>query len=443
MHPFPDLQRELARKRIAKMAPAMLALGAPAHAALAAFAFAFGLQQSFLYNVTSALFFLGAAAIAHLGHIQLAGFLAFFEIMIFMTIHIYWFGWQDGYLLFFAVIIVPVYFFLYGWSLVARTSLSAAALAWLTAVSILAEPVVQVSPAVHTSLQVMNLVITGTTVMALQLLFVFMLGRAEREIARSTREREALMQLLSHDLKNLLGGTLVLTNLLQRTRDTNKLGQEHLDLIERNTVQANEMIDLTRSLFARDFESITLQDCDLNSLVAQSCSILAPALEQKTIALKVDIAEALRVRAEPTSLLNTVLNNLLSNAIKFSNAGGEITIQARQENGRIYLVFSDQGIGIPPSMLGQLFNPAVKTTRVGTAGERGTGFGLPLVKQFMLAYGGGIAVESRCGAASVTLAAKALDGRKALDDKASRALDHPAGTGTTFTLDFQVPEQPR
>lgn len=82
--------------------------------------------------------------------------------------------------------------------------------------------------------------------------------------------------------------------------------------------------------------------------------------------------------------LHQVLNNILTNAIKFSYPGGEIKIELHNgENpGRLKLLISDQGKGINQSDQEKLFSWRAATTTVGTAGEKGTGLGLPLVKTF-------------------------------------------------------------
>jgi signal transduction histidine kinase len=55
----------------------------------------------------------------------------------------------------------------------------------------------------------------------------------------------------------------------------------------------------------------------------------------------------------------------------------------------------DEGIGIPGELLENIFNPGASTSRPGTAGEEGSGFGMPLVKQYMGYYGGSIMISSK------------------------------------------------
>jgi signal transduction histidine kinase len=102
----------------------------------------------------------------------------------------------------------------------------------------------------------------------------------------------------------------------------------------------------------------------------------------------------------------------LSNAIKFSEPGTEIRVDIYAEAESIKLVITDRGMGIPAEIIPYLFDRGKATSRPGTQGERGTGFGLPIVKAYMNRYGGSIEVHSV--------------------PKAEGVNDH----GTTFTLVF-------
>jgi CheY-like chemotaxis protein len=91
-----------------------------------------------------------------------------------------------------------------------------------------------------------------------------------------------------------------------------------------------------------------------------------------------------------------VFNNLLSNAVKFSKRGDSITIAAQPSSTLRFMQFSvkDTGRGIKPDNLGKLFNVETKFTSEGTAGERGSGLGLSLVKEIIVKHGGTIDVKS-------------------------------------------------
>jgi signal transduction histidine kinase len=103
----------------------------------------------------------------------------------------------------------------------------------------------------------------------------------------------------------------------------------------------------------------------------------------------------LSVLAEPCALTNSVIGNLVSNAIKFSHSGGSIEIRAHQEGGMVCVQVCDHGLGMPAEVLNHLFDISKGHSRKGTAGEKGTGFGMPLMRKFVTLFGGRVEVESR------------------------------------------------
>ena len=89
------------------------------------------------------------------------------------------------------------------------------------------------------------------------------------------------------------------------------------------------------------------------------------------------------------------MNNILTNALKFSHPQSKILIRADRKEDGLRLSVRDFGIGIPPDLLQDLFDITKATSRAGTGGESGTGFGMPLMKRFINSYGGRIEIHSR------------------------------------------------
>jgi signal transduction histidine kinase len=96
-------------------------------------------------------------------------------------------------------------------------------------------------------------------------------------------------------------------------------------------------------------------------------------------------------------MVDTVVRNLLINAIKFTPADGEVTITAAQTAHDVCVTVADTGIGISPNKIAQLFRIDERIQRDGTNGEKGTGLGLILCKEFVEKPGGGIWAESEPG----------------------------------------------
>jgi signal transduction histidine kinase len=100
------------------------------------------------------------------------------------------------------------------------------------------------------------------------------------------------------------------------------------------------------------------------------------------------------VMADPKILANHVFNNLISNAIKFSYPDSSIVVTVSREADSTMIRVSDRGMGMPPELVANLFDLDAMTTRPGTDGEPGTGFGLRTVKNFIDLFGGQIEISS-------------------------------------------------
>ena len=142
-----------------------------------------------------------------------------------------------------------------------------------------------------------------------------------------------------------------------------------------------------------DFEPI---DFDIREIVQENARLFQENLGIKQIRLKNQLQGEVLVHADK-NMINTVVRNLISNAIKFTPAGGEITIRAIKENNNWVIGVSDTGIGMEEQDTQKLFRMDKSFSKEGTAGEKGTGLGLLLCKEFVEKNSGKIWVESTPG----------------------------------------------
>lgn len=97
----------------------------------------------------------------------------------------------------------------------------------------------------------------------------------------------------------------------------------------------------------------------------------------------------------PITFTMNILSNLIANAIKFSPCEATVFLEAEREGDAIKVTVRDEGIGIPARLRPHLFSMQLPTSQIGTAGEKGTGFGLPIVKSYIELLGGRIEIQSR------------------------------------------------
>lgn len=223
----------------------------------------------------------------------------------------------------------------------------------------------------------------------------------EKILHQQGQKIDDLFRVLFHDLANPLGRISIGLSIAQRNfpKDEPNRGLEIARLASDSMLEITQNI---RKMYAvsKGKANVDLVKLSLNSAVEYITRIYAAELEKKNISIQYNFKKyaGIAVMAEPVSFNNQVLGNVISNAIKFSPENGSITITAEYTPQKLVKVeISDKGIGIPPELIKQLFDLNKKTTRQGTHGETGTGFGMHILKSFIEMYGGQVEVESNEG----------------------------------------------
>ena len=211
--------------------------------------------------------------------------------------------------------------------------------------------------------------------------------------AQNIKYREVL-HILSHDLNNSVGAIQMAIDIKNMNHE--KTLDQFSSMIELATKNSINLIKMTCELCRIDEYSLEASEVNILQTFKEAELLLSKRLEDKHITLDMDIPDELTAYVEKRAFLNSVVLNLLTNAIKFSNENDSIRVHAESlsENNVMFSV-KDYGIGIPESIAKSLFNNDHKKVRKGTMGEKGTGFGLPLVKKFVDVFGGTIKVISK------------------------------------------------
>jgi signal transduction histidine kinase len=128
-------------------------------------------------------------------------------------------------------------------------------------------------------------------------------------------------------------------------------------------------------------------------VIDQSIQILQGRMKSKEITLESDIDKNLTVFFD-NNMIHAVVRNILTNAVKFTRRKGKIKILAEEAGPNTTIRFSDDGIGMSKEKLASLFLIDKTVSVVGTEGETGTGLGLILSNEFVLANNGTLKIES-------------------------------------------------
>jgi CheY-like chemotaxis protein len=133
---------------------------------------------------------------------------------------------------------------------------------------------------------------------------------------------------------------------------------------------------------------------DLAALVRAAIETSRPVLDNLRHELIEDLAdEPMCVAGDPVRLTQ-VFANLLNNAAKYTNHGGQITVSTRHEDGDAVVRVKDNGIGIAPALLSQVFDMFMQVDRSTRRSQGGLGIGLTLVRSLVGMHGGTVEARS-------------------------------------------------
>jgi PAS domain S-box-containing protein len=237
-----------------------------------------------------------------------------------------------------------------------------------------------------------------------------------QQACQATRDREDLLAVVSHDLKNPLSAILMGVNALVKISDldTDDSGMRpHLARIERSAVRMHHLIEDLLNSASIEAGRLSVVPAPLNLATVVSEAVEAQRLiaERKYIhVIHVESPAELPAVTGDAGRLQQVMANLLGNAIKFTPAGGALTVRTLLSGDWVTVSIADTGPGIAQEDLPHLFDRFWQARR-GTG--LGNGLGLFISKGIVEALGGRIWAESEPGSGSTFCFSLPVAGRVA------------------------------
>jgi signal transduction histidine kinase len=227
------------------------------------------------------------------------------------------------------------------------------------------------------------------------------------EMSRRMREAKELCDgfigTLAHDLRSPLGAIREMAAMIMENMAAVADGasMELLEVMRRSTEDMLAMTDdaldvaiIESGHLRLDLEKVPASE--LMDAVIRPREILAA---QKKVTLSVEKNEIGEIFVDPRRM-RQAWSNIVDNAIKYSPAGGEVKINAVDEEGYAVFEVGDQGPGIGRKELERLFDPYITAGSKATAGESSTGLGLAIARKIVEAHDGMISVDSEPGRGS-------------------------------------------
>jgi len=195
------------------------------------------------------------------------------------------------------------------------------------------------------------------------------------------------MAAIAHDLRTPM---CCVSGAAQMALQASRQGKD-VDEQLRQILQAVEVMDrMLGQMCGHDRESI----CTAAKLEQELCTVMLPRAAQKAQQLVVDFSE-LCAPCGFNEYLTRVLLNLISNAIKYTQAGGRIDVTAKEEDGQVVFVVSDNGMGMKREFMRRMYLPYERAQE--SAHLPGKGVGLSIVRRLVRRMGGTISVKSAWG----------------------------------------------
>lgn len=219
------------------------------------------------------------------------------------------------------------------------------------------------------------------------------------ELERLNAVKDKMFSVIAHDVRSPIASlrqtlTLIDKNLLDadKLRDVSTHINKQLLNVEN---LLNNLLHWSVSQIEGD-DSVKVERVDIFGKVNRSIELFKSQYAKKEIVIRNLVSENTFALGDPDQV-DLIIRNLLNNAVKFSNRGGIVTVKATEEEDYLHIAIEDEGVGMSQDKIKSILNGTETESDVGTMGEKGTGIGLVLVKEFIEKNKGTLMVASREG----------------------------------------------
>ena len=229
------------------------------------------------------------------------------------------------------------------------------------------------------------------------------LARKSDELKASNEVKDKLFSIIGHDLNGAMSNMPVLLELYSDKKTTPEEREFIINSLEETAMVSQEILENLLNWGKAQIKGITINQTvfDTTEIVNNKIRLARTAVNAKNITLASTVSPGTTAYADANHFA-FILRNLLTNAIKYTDINGNIEIGADRSKEPGYVVFyiKDNGIGMTEDQQKKIFN-AQNMSLPGTANEAGNSIGLILCKEFVIANGGRIWVDSERGKGSV------------------------------------------
>jgi signal transduction histidine kinase/CheY-like chemotaxis protein len=220
--------------------------------------------------------------------------------------------------------------------------------------------------------------------------------RAEDALIVADRRKDEFLATLAHELRNPLAPIRTGLDILRLRSGDAQATQRATDIMERQLRQMVRLVDdlLDVSRINTGKFAIKMGRVELKAVVNDALEVVRSYVELHGHELAIDLPDRPVFLHGDATRLAQILSNLLNNAAKYTNRGGRVSLKASVEDKTLTLVVSDNGIGIAPDMLDNVFEMFVQVDSTLERTNAGLGVGLSLARRLVELHGGTITAGS-------------------------------------------------
>lgn len=224
---------------------------------------------------------------------------------------------------------------------------------------------------------------------------------ANEELLKLNEEKNTILGIAAHDLRNAIGHISSFSSLLLDSKRNNKSflddDKDSIEIIHNSSLNAlqllGKLLDFTKIESGK--VNIKIEENDYIKFVKGKIKIHQLLASKKNIIIELETEfENLIIEFDAIYLIE-VISNLITNAIKYSYENRKIVIRITKSNDYVLTEVIDSGVGIPENELNELFQPFQKASSKPTGNETSTGLGLAIVKKIINLHNGTFGVKSK------------------------------------------------
>lgn len=219
-----------------------------------------------------------------------------------------------------------------------------------------------------------------------------------KALAAMNKDKEKMFSIVAHDIRSPLATLEGLLDMFQVGEYSEQDMKEASVMLRKKIGQLGGTLDNLLRWSIGQMKGIKTQPVqfELLPMLKEVLDLLDPSLKNKNITVRSQLPFDQQLYADRDQA-TVILRNLLSNALKFSHPGGVISLRAERDGPYVRIEIQDDGIGMSPEQMETLFTFRAEPA-YGTSGERGTGLGLILCREFASLNHGHLNVRSVPGA---------------------------------------------